>query len=365
MAMLYQRGRIWWVKYYVNGAPRRESTGTEKQEEARDFLRLREGAVGKGAPVPPRLDRILYEEVAEDLRRHYRTTGDRDQEEAEGRLKHLDRFFAARKIATIGPADVTKYVEHRQAQKTHLKRATSNATINREVSVLSRMLRLAYENEKLLRLPVIRRLKENGPRQGFFEREQYGAVCRRLRPDLQVAVAVAYTFGWRMQDEVLTLERRQVDLEVGTLRLEPGTTKNDEGRLVYLAAELEIALREQVARVQALERQAGRIIPWLFPHLTGLWRGERIQDFRKAWRTACKKAGVPGRLRHDLRRTAVRNMVNAGIPERVAMTVTGHKTRKVFDRYHIVSPGDLQEVARKLTGTISGTVGRISLEAVR
>lgn len=183
---------------------------------------------------------------------------------------------------------MTKYVEHRQAQKTHLKRATSNATINREVSVLSRMLRLAYENEKLLRLPVIRRLKENGPRQGFFEREQYEAVRRLLRPDLQVAVAVAYTFGWRMQDEVLTLERRQVDLEAGMLRLEPGTRKNNEGRLVYLPAELEIALREQIACVQALERQAGRIVPWLFPHLKGPWRGERIRDFRKAWKTACK-----------------------------------------------------------------------------
>jgi len=95
MGMLYQRGRIWWVKYYVNGAPRRE------------------GAVGKGAPIAPRLDRIRYEEAAQDLRQHYRTSGDRDVEEAEGRLKHLDAFFAGHRIAAIGPADVTKYVEQR------------------------------------------------------------------------------------------------------------------------------------------------------------------------------------------------------------------------------------------------------------
>jgi integrase len=112
-------------------------------------------------------------------------------------------------------------------------------------------------------------------------------------------------------------------------------------------------LAAQVKRVEALQARLGRIIPWLFPHGgKGSRAGEPRRDFRKAWTTACKAAGVPGRVRHDFRRTAVRNMVNAGVPERVAMTMTGHKTRSVFDRYHIVSPGDLQEAARRLTGTI-------------
>ena len=97
-------------------------------------------------------------------------------------------------------------------------------------------------------------------------------------------------------------------------------------------------------------------IIYLFPHLRGPHRGKRVQDFKKAWKTACMKAGCPGMLRHDFRRTAVRNMVNVGVPERVAMKVSGHRSRTVFDRYHIVSPGDLQEVARKLTGTFSGTM---------
>jgi integrase len=128
---------------------------------------------------------------------------------------------------------------------------------------------------------------------------------------------------------------------------------------VYLTPECSALLAGQVARVEALQRRLGRIVPALFPHLgTGARAGTPRGDFRKAWRAACQAAGVPGRHRHDFRRTAVRNMVNSGVPERVAMTVTGHKTRAVFDRYHIVSPGDLQDVARRLAGTISGTAPR-------
>ena len=138
----------------------------------------------------------------------------------------------------------------------------------------------------------------------------------------------------------------------GTLRLDAGTTKNDEGRVVYLPPDLKAQLAAQVERVRSLERSTSWIIPHLFPHARGRHRGERRRDFRKAWVTPCKKVGVPGILRHDFRRIAVRNMVNKGIPERVAMSMTGHKTRSVFDRYHIVSPADLQEVGRKLRAQI-------------
>jgi integrase len=213
------------------------------------------------------------------------------------------------------------------------------------------MLKLAYEDGKLLRLPVLRKLKEAPPRSGFFERERYEAVRRHLRPDLQVAVAIAYAFGWRMQSEVLTLERRQVDLEAGTIRLDAGATKNDEARLVYLTPELTAALAEQLDRVRALERETGRIVRYVFPHETAGRRhgvGDRIRNFRRAWATACKKAGCPGMLRHDFRRTAVRNLVNDGTPEKVAMLITGHKTRAVFDRYHIVAPEDLKAASARI-----------------
>ena len=225
--------------------------------------------------------------------------------------------------------------------------------MNRELATLSRMLRVAYENQKLVRLPVIRRLKQAAPREGFFEREQFESVRKLLPVDLQVAVTIAYTFGWRMQSEVLTLERRHVDLDAGTLRLDPGMTKNEDARIVYLTPELKSALGGQLERVKALERRLARVVPYMFPHVgKGKRAGQPRLDFRKRWLTACRKAGVPGRLRHDFRRTAVRNMVNRGVPERVAMAVTGHRTCSVFDRYHIVNPADLQDVARKLAGTV-------------
>ncbi len=365
MGYLYRRklrdgtlARRWWAKYYVNGRPVYESTRTDKRSEAGRFLKEREGRVAAGQPVLPRVDRIRYEEIRDDLRRHYQITGRRDLKEAGYRLAHLDRFFRSWRVVSITAAVAAQYAERRQQE------CAANGTINRELAILNRMLRLAYEHAKLLRLPVIRLLeKENGPRQGFFERDQYEAVRRHLRADLQGAVDIAYTYGWRMQSEVLTLERRQLDLEAGTLRLDPGTTKNTDGRLVFLTPALKAALAAQVDRVRVLERQMGRIIPSLFPHLRGRRRGERIRDFQKAWRTACTKAGLPGMLRHDFRRTAVRNLVNAGVPERVAMAITGHRTRSVFDRYHIVSPGDLQEATRRLAVTFPVTPGPTALDS--
>lgn len=379
MASLYRRKKegkvlaVWWMKYYANGKCVRVSTGKTKRKEAQTILDERMGRVATGQPILPRVDRIEYEQAAKDLRQHYKTTGERDFVESETRLAHLDKFFKGVKLVAISGDVIKSYVDVRQTA------GAANGTINRELGVLGRMLRLAYENGKLLRLPVIHKLKEAPPRSGFFELGQFEAVKRHLRPDLQVAVSIAYTLGWRMQSEVLTLKRSQVDLNACTMRLDPGTTKNDEGRVVYLTQELHGLLQGQLERVQQLEKKLGKPVPFLFPYFSKRHKGKRILDFRQAWETACmgamleglegeeheaKKAelklalvngerpGLLKLLRHDFRRTAVRNMVNRGVPERVAMKITGHRTRTVFDRYHIISPSDLQEAARKLTGTL-------------
>src|ERR1043166_8584943 len=300
-----QKGRdgaplpTWWCKYYRDGVPIRESTGTDKHGQALRFLTARAGKVAAGEPVLVRADKVRYEEAEADLVAHYETTGSRKLSEVRKRLKHLTPFFAGDRLARITGAAVTRYVERRQRAE------AANGTINRELAILTKMLRLAYENQKLLRLPVIHKLEEAAPRQGFFEGGQDDAGRAALgsprtkrgtplppRLDLQAAAAIAYTYGWRMQSEVLTLERRQVDAETGTLRLEPGTTKNDDGRLVYLTPERKTLLAAELEPVRALEKKLGRIIPFVFPHLRGRRRGERIGDFRKAWLAACKQAGV-------------------------------------------------------------------------
>lgn len=92
---LYRRGRIWWMKYYVDSRPRRESTGTDKEKQACRLLADRAGRIARGEGVLPRLDRVTYDEAAADLRKHYQATRSRDLREVGKRLKHLDLFFTA------------------------------------------------------------------------------------------------------------------------------------------------------------------------------------------------------------------------------------------------------------------------------
>ena len=125
---------------------------------------------------------------------------------------------------------------------------------------------------------MIRKIKEAPPRQGFFEPAAFEAVRRELRPDLRVAVALAYALGWRTQSEVLPLARRQVDLQSGTIRLDPGQAKNEEGRVVYLPADLQALVATQVKQVRALERKLGRIIASL-PAPPGAAPGGADQGF--------------------------------------------------------------------------------------
>ena len=177
------------------------------------------------------MDRVTYDELADDLRRHYEVSGTRGLKEADTRFKALEPFFAGRRAANLKGQLAEEYVQYR------LKAGVSPATIDRELATLIRMLGLGYEREKVARMPKIHKLTEAPPRSGFFERADFEAVCRLLRPDLQVAVRFAHNYGWRMQSEVLTLTLSQVDVNVGTVRINPGGSKTGESRVVYVSQE--------------------------------------------------------------------------------------------------------------------------------
>ncbi len=168
---------------------------------------------------------------------------------------------------------------------------------------------------------------------------------------LQPVIEFAYITGWR-SGEITGLEWRNVDFKAGEIRFDPGASKNREGRVFPMTSGLRKLLEAQDAERKRL-KDAGHIVARVFVRCVRKNRKGKpelrpIGSFKKAWRTACTKAGVPGRLVHDLRRTAIRNLVRAGIPERVAMTMSGHRTRSTFERYNITSGGDLKDAARRL-----------------
>ena len=173
-------------------------------------------------------------------------------------------------------------------------------------------------------------------------------------------VTFAYLTGWRIQSEVMKLQWRRVDLKAGTVRLDPGTTKNKQGRLFPFGAhlpELRQVLEEQRQLTTTIETERNLICRWVFHR-----SGRPIKNFRKAWKDACIAAEVPGRIPHDFRRTAARNLERAGVSRSVAMQLTGHKTESVYRRYAIVSEADLGAGVEKLgqlaDGTIRGTKAR-------
>ena len=167
--------------------------------------------------------------------------------------------------------------------------------------------------------------------------------------------AFAFVTGWRTPSEILPLEWRQVDLKAGEVRLDVGATKNGEGRVFPVTIELRRILNAQQAIAQVVKREHGTIPRQVFCFTTGAKAGQGVTEgaYNKAWRKARIAAGCPGRIPHDFRRTAVRNLVRAGVPERVAMQMTGHKTRAVFERYNIGSEGDLRDAAQRLDASAS------------
>ena len=263
----------------------------------------------------------------------------RSQSTARGRTAHLAAFFGRNARA----ATVTTY-QIRQYQLARRAAGAATGTINRETSALHRMGTLAVHWGWLDTVPGFPdRLRENPPRQGFFEHPEYRAVRAHLPAPWRDILDVAYYSGWR-KNEILGLTWEEIDAAGGVIRLSPARSKTLAGRMLPISQPIAEALARRRAR-----RDPDN--PLVF-HRDGI----TIRRWRTAWRTACQAAGVPTRFLHDCRRTAARNLIRANVPERVAMLLTGHKSRAIFDRYNIVNEQELLDAGDQLVAYLAQPV---------
>ena len=356
MGTIYRRKNVFWIKYYRNGKPYYESTRSKVKEVAKRLLKRRDGEISEGKLPGIYFDKVTFDELAEDFLTDYRINEKDTLSKAERSVSYLKGFFEGMKAVNITTAKVKAYIESR------MEKGFSNASINRELAALKRMFHLGAQctPPKVNLIPYIPMLKESNVRKGFFERHEHLAIKEALPKYLKAVVSLAYHSGWR-KEEILSRTIDKLDMDEGAIRLDPGETKNEEGRTYYMNAEVK-------ADIEAALADRDEACLYLFER-----DGEQIKGFRKAWDSACIDAGlweplkddngnvvtvknkkgkerivkVPTKLFHDYRRSAVRDMVRSGITERVAMKISGHKTRSVFDRYDIVSDQDLREAAKK------------------
>jgi integrase len=327
----------YWIYYSVNGKQVKESSDSTKEADAWRLLKKRHGEIAEGKPVGPDISRTTFHDLAAMLVNDYRANGRSSLNRCEDAINHLRAVFGEDRAVDITADRITQYVTYRQAEK------AAASTINGELAALGRMFVLARIAGKAGQKPYIKKLALNNARKGFFEAEQFFAVLRHLPDTIKPIVVTAYMTGWRIDSEILTRQRHHLDLKAGWLRLEPGETKNHEGRMFPLTPMLREVLEEQVAKTEALQKAKGVIIPWLFHR-----EGKPIKRFRRSWLTACEAAGVPGRIRHDFRRTACRNLERAGVDRASAMKMVGHKTESIYRRYAIADEGMLKDAAVKL-----------------
>jgi integrase len=333
-----RESRTWWLGYSVAGRKYRESAKTTKRKEAETVLARRLAARGL-APAQQAAERTTFEDLCEIIREDYRRNGRKSTRRLDLSISHLSSSFAGWIVAAIDEAAVDKHVTKR------LKAGVAPSTVNREIAALRRMLKLGYRLRLVERLPSLPSLTENNARRGFFEDSDLQGLVQYLPADLRPLVEVAFITGWR-KGELLSRDWRHVDFEGGWLHLED--SKNGEARQFPLTARLRDVLERQRERCRALEKKTGKIIPCVFFRGSERLAGQRIVNANKAWKKAVKAAGLSGRIIHDMRRTAVRNLVRAGVPEKVAMGLTGHKTRAVFDRYMIVNEEMLRDAGGRL-----------------
>lgn len=353
---IYRRGRVWWIKWSKDGKRRRESSKSERDTDAIKLLRRRiEEQARDSRRDPGAENRVTMAQLFDALVADYTANGRRSGATLAFRLAPLREAFGQGKAHDVKASSIKRYTDQRRAA------GKAPATINRELAALRRAFTIAVEQERLssASIPRVKLFAEHNARQGFLERADFEAVVSRLPVYLQDYARFAYGSGWR-KGEVATLEWSAVDKGTTRVTLRREHSKNGEPRVLPLVGELtEIIARRRQERAYTTVAGETAESRYIFHR-----HGAPVGDFRKAWAAACVEAGlykvvgvnadgsekrIPSRLFHDLRRSGVRNMVRAGVRERVAMEISGHRTRSIFDRYNITSEDDLREAMQRTT----------------
>jgi integrase len=322
--------RFYWIKYYRNGQAIRESSKSELKSVAQSLLDTRRKEMQQGAN-PAISNKLTYEDIRQGLLDFYRNQKRRSLRTADADIKrnnkvvvkkgeqyvwglpNLDNFFAGHKVQNITVGVLQSYVKERKAE------GSDGSTIAREFRILRSAMNLARKFGQIQYVPHFPMPKENDPRQGFVEHAAFNEVLDQLPKHLHALAILLYSCGVRV-GEAKQITWSQVDLKRGEIRLGGSQTKNGQPRVLPLNSELLGMLKKQF--------QDDRPV-------------FDATNLRKAWKKATKDAGIPGLLIHDLRRSAVRNLRKEGVPESVAMKISGHKTNAVFRRYDIVDSSDV------------------------
>jgi integrase len=337
---LILRGRIYWAQYYdSNHKQIRVSTRTHVKQEAQAYVRQLMNSRDKGETPVSDLRKVKYETLRQGLLdsyvSHKSLIQKPDGEQSIPGLSALDDFCKGMSAVQLTTDLAARFVRKRQAEK------VGSAAINRSLACLRRMFVIGARStpKKVNSVPWIQFLREPHARNGFLERRDFYRLIKLIPTHLKPFITFLYWCGCRC-GETLQITWSQVNLDAKHIRLESIQTKNSQGRVVPLSSELVDMLRQ-------------------LPREGTIFDGTNL---RKEWITACCSAGlgtlskVEGRKRmkykgltlHDLRRSAARNMRNAGVSEKEIMEIGGWKTRSVFERYNIVSSEDVMNAMRKL-----------------
>ena len=361
MGTIYKRGKVYWIKYYHNGKPYYESSKSRAWADAANLLKLREGDAASGKPAGVRFDKVMFEDLVECIIADYAKN---DQKRP--RVAHLNNFFKNMRVIDISTTKLNAFIALRQEQ------GAANATINQDLKALRRMFNLGAKEKPAkvnpLQTPSIELLPEDNIKEGYFEDDEYYALLAHLPEHLRGFVQFAYWTGWRV-NQIRQLTWKMVNVKEGCIVVPGRIRKGRKGKTRPQTVYFNEPIKEIIER-QRSERNLG--CPYVFHR-----HGVQIEDFRFAWNRACRAAKLgygyrmstryvgkwsgkfkEGPTIHDFRRTAARNLVQrAGVPEIIAMQITGHKTRSVFERYNIVTPKALKDAAQRQAEVLTGRGG--------